>query len=109
MFGNPCMGCQGVGICKVMSYGQHISEKCKCPHVTAWLSLTEEGRIRMNFLKSSMDKAFIRKHFGWLLFQIYEAYKLPENLAQKLGLSEATIRPGIYTVWETHRAFVVDF
>lgn len=107
LLGNPCTGCQGVGICRVMSYGQ--SKDCKCPTVTAWICATAHGKIRINFLKSSMDKPTIGKHFRWLLFQVYEAYNLPEGLAIALGHREITVQPGIYTVWETQRYLTVDF
>jgi hypothetical protein len=107
MFGNPSMGCQGVGICKVLSYGQETTNKC--PKVTAWISTTVEGKLRFRFLKSSMEKSYIRKHFGWRLFQVYNTYELSEKVANKLGLLEAKVAPGIYTVWETPRHFVVDF
>ena len=107
MFGNPSMGCQGVGICQVLSYGQETTSKC--PKVTAWISTTAEGKLRFRFLKSSMDKAYIRKHFGWRLFQVYTTYELSGKVASKLGLVEAKVMPGIYTVWETSRHFVVDF
>jgi hypothetical protein len=105
--GNPSSGCQGVGICRVMSYGQEAGGKC--PRAAAWLAVTEEGRLRISFLKSSMDKRLMRRHFGWLLFQVHETYELPEGMAQRLGLLEATVRPGIYSVWETPRHLVVDF
>lgn len=107
MFGNPSTSCQGVGICKVMSYGQHTVQKC--PKVTAWISVTQEGRLRFSFLKSTMDKPLIRKHFRWLLFQVCEPYILSERIAHKLGLTDAMVRPGIYTVWESHRYLIVDF
>lgn len=107
MFGNPSAGCQGVGICKVLSYGQRTEQKC--PKVTAWISLTEEGKLRFSFLKSSMDKAYIRKHFGWRLFQVYTEYELSEKVVRKLGLKAAKVLPGIYTVWETPRHLVIDF
>ncbi len=107
MFGNPSASCQGVGICRVLSYGQDT--EYNCPKVTAWISTTVEGKLRFSFLKSSMEKAYIRKHFGWRLFQVYTAYELSEKVAHKLGLKEAKVLPGIYTVWETPRHLVVDF
>lgn len=107
MFGNPSTSCQGVGICRVLSYGQETA--CKCPKVTAWISVTEEGKLRFSFLKTSIEKQHIRKHFGWRLFQVYTAYELSDKIARKLGLEAATVRPGIYTVWETPRHLVVDF
>lgn len=71
--------------------------------------MTEEGKLRFSFLKTSIEKQHIRKHFGWRLFQVYTAYELSDKIARKLGLEAATVRPGIYTVWETPRHLVVDF
>lgn len=71
--------------------------------------MTEEGKLRFSFLKASIEKQHIRKHFGWRLFQVYTAYELSDKIARKLGLEAATVHPGIYTVWETPRHLVVDF
>lgn len=107
MLGNPSTSCNGVGICSVLSHGQQTDKKC--PRVAAWISVTEEGKIRFSFLKAGMDKSYIRKHFGWRLFQVYTTYELSEKLAHKLGQKEVKVLPGIYTVWETPRHLVVDF
>lgn len=107
ILGSPSSGCQGVGICRVMASGD--TKKYKCPKVTAWLTLTKSGRLRASFLKSEMDSRFVKRHFGWMLFQVYETYELPGGIALALGLDEASVRPGIYSVWETPRFLTVDF
>ena len=107
ILGSPSSGCQGVGICRVMAYGE--MKTYKCPKVTAWLTVTKNGNMRVSFWKSEMDSRFVKRHFGWMLFQVYEAYELPGGIALALGLDEALVRPGIYSVWETPRFLTVDF
>lgn len=107
MFGNPAAGCQGVGICRVMSIGHQMP--CKCQKATVWIDATKEGKLRFRFIKSSLEKTAIRKHFGWRLFQVYEAYHFTAPMAGRLGLKEAVVRPGIYTVWESQRYLIIDF
>jgi hypothetical protein len=107
ILGSPSSGCQGVGICRVMAYGD--SRKYKCPKVTAWLTLMKNGTLRFSFLKSEMEPKFVKRHFGWMLFQVYESYELPGGIMLALGLEEAVVRPGIYSVWETPRFLTVDF
>jgi len=109
ILGSPGAACSGLGVCKMMSpVLAHV--RYKCPLVSAWLSLTPERRLRVSFLKSSMDLQLQRRHFRWCLFQVLEAYELPDELTRGLpGLQDRTIRPGIYTVWETMDHLVVDF
>jgi hypothetical protein len=107
ILGSPSSGCQGVGICRVMAHGD--KRQFKCPKVTAWITKTKTGMLRFSFLKSDMDPRFVRRHFGWMLFQVYEAYELPGGIAHALGLNEILVQPGIYTVWETPRFLTVDF
>lgn len=107
ILGSPSSGCQGVGICRVMAYGD--PRKYKCPKVTAWMTVTKTGSLRVSFWKSDMDSRFAKRHFGWMLFQVFETYELPGGIALALGLEQAQVRPGIYSVWETPRFLTVDF
>ncbi|MBL7826086.1 MAG: hypothetical protein JNJ57_05605 [Saprospiraceae bacterium] len=107
ILGAPSSGCQGVGICRVMPYGQ--VNPFKCESVSAWIGLNEEGKIRISFLKSAMTSRAMKRHFGWMLFQVYERYELPNRVIKSLGLEKAAVEPGIYTVWEDKRHLTVDF
>jgi hypothetical protein len=51
----------------------------------------------------------MRRHFGWMLFQVFEAYELPEKLAKELDREFVIIKPGIYSVWETSHFLTVEF
>lgn len=109
VLGSPGADCSGLGICKMMSM-MPVGIRYKCPVVSAWLSLTHERRLRVHFWKDSMELRLIRRHFRWCLFQVLEPYRIPDELCCALpGLQEHTIRPGIYTVWETPEYLVVDF
>ncbi len=107
ILGSPGMDCQGVGVCRVMAYGEPFEGKC--PVTTAWISVTEERKLRCAFWKSTMNNRLMKRHFGWLLFQVYEMYELPEELTRPISEETLRIFPGIYSVWETPRFLVVDF
>lgn len=109
LLGSPGAGCAGLGICKMMTT-KPAYIRYKCPVVNAVLSLNQEQRLRISFVKDSMDIRVQRRHFRWWLFQVLEPYDLPEELTRCLSLlADHTIRPGIYTVWETAEYLVVDF
>ena len=109
IFGAPSEGCGGVGICRIIAGSLNI--QYKCPKVLALISLTEEGKIKMKFAKSSMQPRFMKRHFRWLLFQVMEPYAVPDMLLRKLNpeLQDFTINPGIYQVWETRDWMIVEF
>lgn len=107
ILGSPGMDCQGVGVCRVMAYGGTFNGKC--PVVTAWMSVTEQNKLRCTFWKSTMDKRLMKRHFGWLLFQVFELYELPVEITRPLTQEQVSIYPGIYPVWESPRFLIVDF
>jgi len=107
MFGNPGTGCQGVGICRVTHHGK--ASNCNCPKVSTWIGVLPNGGLRFKFIKSSMEKHFMRRHFSWRLFQVFEPYKMPDTICAKLGIESTILQSGIYTVWESERYLIVDF
>ncbi|MCB9345550.1 MAG: hypothetical protein R3A50_00755 [Saprospiraceae bacterium] len=107
ILGSPSSGCQGVGICRVMPYGDQRA--ITCPKVTAWIKIQAVGNISISFLKADMSPRYIKRHFGWMLFQVYEPYEMPGGISQALGYSEIVLRPGIYPVWESPHYLTVDF
>jgi len=107
ILGSPGSGCQGVGICRVMAYKEQTT--CKCKKITAWITAKESGNISISFWKSEMDPRFVRRHFGWMLFQVFEAYELPERFSNVLDCMTVVIKPGIYSVWESPQFLTVDF
>ncbi len=107
ILGSPGMDCQGVGVCRVMAYGEPFNGKC--PVVTAWLSQTDERKLRCAFWKSTMDRRLMKRHFGWMLFQVFEMYEVPATISKIITTEPIKIFPGIYPVWETPRFLIVDF
>lgn len=107
ILGSPGMDCQGVGVCRVMAYGEPFNGKC--PVITSWISISEKKRLRCSFWKSTMNRRLMKRHFGWQLFQVYEMYELPKELTAILIPEPIKIFPGIYPVWETPRFLIVDF
>jgi len=107
ILGSPGMDCQGVGVCRVMAYGEQFDGKC--PVVTSWMSMTEQNKLRCSFWKSTMDKRLMKRHFGWLLFQVFELYELPVEVTRPLTSEPVRVYPGIYPVWESPRFLIVDF
>ena len=107
VLGSPSANCGGVGICRVMALGEGAG--IACPKVAAWISITDEGKLRMEFQKSSMEGRFMRRHFRWMLFQVFEAYLIPHHILGGVKLNQRTIRPGIYQVWEVDDTLIVDF
>jgi len=92
ILGSPGMDCQGVGVCRVMAYGEPFDGKC--PVITAWMSVTAERKLRFSFWKSTMDRRLMRRHFGWQLFQVYELYELPSELTKRARFIPVFIRSG---------------
>ncbi len=108
ILGCPSTGCEGVGICRVIGAKQPIN--IKCPVVIAFISTTEQGKIRFSFLKTSMAPRYLRKHFRWLLFQVGEVHPLSRSITRRLQMpANYSIDPGIYPVWETPEFMVVDY
>lgn len=107
VLGSPSSNCSGVGICRVMAYGENPD--MKCPRVAAWVSVTEEGKMRFEFEKASMEGRYMRRHFRWLLFQVFEPCLIPFSLLRSTTIEQRTIRPGIYQVWEVGERLIVEF
>lgn len=51
----------------------------------------------------------MRRHFGWMLFQVCEAYEIPARVSRHISEDKIRIQPGIYSVWESGRYLVIEF
>lgn len=109
VFGSLSTGCKGSGVCKVLPTG--LSDIVwKCPRAMGYISIVEPGRLRIEFIKSSMTQAEIRRYFRWGLFQVFEPYAMPRFVRRHLKVNDSLIiLPGIYTVTETADELIVDF
>lgn len=109
ILGSPSANCSGVGICRVLAHGAVGSSGVVCPRVKAWLSVTASGKLRFEFEKNSLSEETLRKHFSWMLFQVLEPCVIPYRLLRYRTISQRTIRPGVYQVWDTGTYLVVEF
>ncbi|MDW8230579.1 MAG: hypothetical protein RMJ33_12150 [Saprospiraceae bacterium] len=109
ILGSPSANCSGVGICRVMAYRDGGHPHVPCPYLRAWLSVTNVGRLRFEFEKTSLSAAIVEEHFPWMLFQVLEPYIVPYRLLPGLKIAERTIRPGVYQVWDSGSYFLVEF
>lgn len=107
ILGSPSAHCNGVGICRVMGRGEAVG--LTCPSVPATLKATPQGALRMELEKKTMDAAYRRKHFNWMLFQVVEPYRLSPKMRRDLGCNGKWIQPGVYQVWETEKYMIIEF
>jgi len=109
VFGSLSTGCKGSGVCKVVPSRIEVKD-WKCPHAAAWISLSPEGKIRIEFIKKSMTVQELRRYFRWQLFQVFEAYAMPAFVRNGLDTpGHLIIQPGIYAVKDTGKELIVDF
>lgn len=109
VFGSLSTGCKGSGVCKVVP-SDTMTTEWKCPHATAWISVTTNNKLRFAFIKSSMSEQMIRRYFRWQLFQVFEPYAMPVFIEKRLKINrKMTIAPGIYTVRDSNNELIVDF
>ncbi|MCS6929761.1 MAG: hypothetical protein NZM43_09715 [Saprospiraceae bacterium] len=110
ILGSPSADCSGVGICRVMAHGEGERLKVACPYISAWLSVTQEGKLRFEFDKLALDGTILERHFSEMLFRVFEPYVIPYYLlSDKKKVAERTIWPGIYPVWDKGTYLVVEF
>ena len=107
VLGSPSANCSGVGICRVMARG--AGPEITCPKVPTLVSFTKAGKIRFEFDKKSMEGRYMRRHFRWALFQVFEHYIIPHSVLGAVKLEKRTINPGIYSVLEVGDRLIVDF
>jgi hypothetical protein len=89
--------------------GRQQEVDCECPKIWATLQVTTAGSLRFAFEKTGMERQYKQQHFEWLLFTVTEPYRLSPRLRRELGWDGQWIQPGVYHVWETPDAFIVDF
>lgn len=110
VFGSPSTGCKGSGVCTVVPATQMSSKALKCPHATAWISMTNQRKLRFSFIKSSMTEQQIKCYFRWNLFQIFESVAMPLFVQNRIGpYRPMIIKSGIYHVEERMSELIVDF
>ena len=99
VFGMPGRDCLGSGVCMVALRDQ-VRVRWKCPHSPVWLSRSDRGGLRMEFEKSDIPEAFVRRYFQGNLFRVDENYSLPLLLAEAVSTDFSKIYSGVYPVNE---------
>jgi hypothetical protein len=107
VLGSPSARCNGVGICRVMGVGEYPD--CPCPRISTLLLPNPNGAIRLAFDKSTLSAELLQQHFGWGVFQVLEPYRISPRMCKQLGWKSGWIHPGVYKVWESESALIIDF
>jgi hypothetical protein len=107
ILGNPSDGCQGHGICKVLT--DSYAPKPKCPAVTTRVSLMANESLQFSFLKSSLSPSVIEQHFSTGLFKVEHVFEIPSGLKSRMDFKRDTIEPGLYPIRENDHFFMVLF
>ena len=97
IFGVPSKHCQGAGICNLMAIN-HVRAHWKCPSARALLSFSSSGSICLSFERSELSSAVLERFFKGQLFQVEEAFPLPNHLCSLLNISPYIIASGRYSL-----------
>lgn len=106
ILGIPSEGCQGHGICRVLT--QSALKSIKCPSVTGYISLEADQTLRFTFPKSALSTPLKQKHFSSPWFKVEEPFILPNRVAALFGFRRSKIQPGSYQIIETEYFFAVS-
>lgn len=112
IFGSPRNKCSGVGICKVITISrtarfQIVRHSCK--KTLAFITVTEQKRVKFSFLKLSMCERALATYFSDRIFIMTEKFSLPKEIVSQLGLAFRKLPSGLYPVMETGQFLVVVF
>lgn len=107
---NP--NCLNYGICRLhLMHGRafNLLPSC-CPgraqgHIRQW----EQRGVELIFPKENMAPAMLEKHFGTGWFKVEDAYEMPSDVAESLGIAGFTFEPGKYPLLEMDGRFHVVF
>ena len=107
VFGTPSQNCIGSGVCMVMNrLPRHRT--LHCPHAPAWISY-DQGKVLFRFDKSEVTREDAIIRFNEVWFPVQEAFEIPRLTARDLGLASTWILPGIYSIEETVKDWILAF
>lgn len=97
-FGKKSKGCLKIGICRftiedIQRQSGPVNENTA--QATAWIN---NGKLQLEFDRSSMTDATYQTHFGSGQFQLEEDFVLPTDVAFALGVRSYTIKTGRYSL-----------
>lgn len=105
ILGKPSEGCNGHGICRVLT--ESASKTFKCPSVTTVISIAPDNKLRFSFLKSSLSAIALEQHFCGPWFKMEEPMALPVGLQARFQFKRKTIQAGHYPITENEHFFIV--
>jgi hypothetical protein len=106
ILGIPSEGCQGHGICRILT--QSALKSVKCPSITGYITLEADQKLRFSFPKAAMPAALKEKHFSSPWFTVKESFVLPNRIAAQFEFKRSQIQPGLYQITETACFFIVS-
>ncbi len=96
--GRKSKGCKRIGICDISLDGIENKSGPTSKNTATGTAWIEDGRLKMEFDRSSMTDATYQTHFGSGKFQLEEDFVLPSNVSAALGVRSYTIKTGVYTI-----------
>jgi hypothetical protein len=94
IFGTPSRNCTGSGICMVTSIGHIRRRKFPCVCVTAYLSMSPEGAIYLQFPTVRRILTAITTCSGRDIFEVDETFRDSPMANESVGKSSIFIPPG---------------
>jgi len=107
VFGTPSQNCIGSGVCMVM-HKLPPDHLLKCPNAPAWVSF-ENGLLNFRFPKSDVLRQDVLIRFCSPWFLVQESFQLPRYTARRLGMPKHWVQPGLYTIEETAKDWLLSF
>lgn len=107
ILGKPNEGCEGHGICRILT--QSVMGSFKCPSVSTIITLGADGKLQFCFLKSAMTTQVKDKHFSGKWFRMEEPFLLPSRIKSRFQYNHDRIPEGKFRIFETPQFFIVRF
>ncbi len=112
VFGNPKKGCSGSGICRMSTAHSPVQIKASlrsCRKALGKVSLTEEGKLKLEVYKYSLCNRTLRMQFGKSVFLAPESFQArlkPNGEGPEFHL---TIKAGAYDLEESQYSYHLVF
>ncbi len=101
VFGRLKKGCGGYGICQIFVEWGMTSGSGNNPSAAEGSAWIENGKLKMNFRRSSIESNTFQTYFGENIIKMEEDFVLPAEVATALGIDSYTIKSGNYTIGQS--------
>ena len=99
VFGTLSKNCRGVGICKVEVNRTDSDDPPACGRrVPVLMKKIAPGIVSLAFHRDELSRSLLDRYFRNLEFPVPEQYVFESTELKALGMSEFTIRAGVYPV-----------